>query len=57
MPGGVPTVFLLRGPEAEPCAPCLACVLKLSDGVGTVICRYDQVKLCDADHVGDFEHV
>lgn len=56
MPGGVPTMFLLRGPEAEPCAPCLACVLKLSDGVGTVICRYDQVKLCD-DHVGDFEHV
>lgn len=36
MPGGGPTVFLLRGPEAEPCAPCLAGVLELSNGVGTV---------------------
>lgn len=56
MPRGGPTVFLLRGPEAEPHS-LSGCVLKLSDGVGTVICRYDQVKLGDADHVGDFEHV
>lgn len=36
MIGGGPTVFLLRGPEAEPCTPCLAGVLKLSNGGGTV---------------------